>query len=377
MLAATHAVTLGFLAQAMMGALLQMLPVVAGSPVSRPHATAALVHVLTLPGTLTLLLGFLLQQAVFFHAALMLLGAGFAVFASAIGISLWRAPANNPGVRAMRLALITLLVTVLLGTYLALGHAGDVPLARFPLTDLHLAWGMLGWVGILIAGVAYQVVPMFQLTPGYPGRMTRWLGGSLFFLLAVFSLAAGLPAAAFLRPPSGIGLALGFLGFAAITLRLQARRRRRLPDVTLDFWRVSMISLILAALLWSTTQMIPQWQAVAGYPLLLGILFIVGFAVSAVNGMLYKILPFLAWFHLQSRLRGTAPNIRELLPENRARLQFRLHLSALVLLVLAILDPETFAYPAGILSTASSGLLWWNLFLAWRVYIKRTQALTG
>src|SRR3569833_968532 len=36
-LALTHALTLGFLALAMLGALMQMLPVVAGSPLPRPR----------------------------------------------------------------------------------------------------------------------------------------------------------------------------------------------------------------------------------------------------------------------------------------------------------------------------------------------------
>ena len=37
------------------------------------------------------------------------------------------------------------------------------------------------------------------------------------------------------------------------------------------------------------------------YGMLLGVLMIVGFAMSVINGMLYKIVPFLVWFHLQSR----------------------------------------------------------------------------
>src|SRR3569833_1424030 len=43
-LALTHALTLGFLAMAMLGALMQMLPVVAGSPLPRPRAVAWLVQ---------------------------------------------------------------------------------------------------------------------------------------------------------------------------------------------------------------------------------------------------------------------------------------------------------------------------------------------
>ena len=41
-------------------------------------------------------------------------------------------------------------------------------------------------------------------------------------------------------------------------------------------------------------QVVPMVQITPPYPLLLGVLFIGGFAVSVVSGMLYKIVPFLA-----------------------------------------------------------------------------------
>src|SRR3546814_3858608 len=49
-------------------------------------------------------------------------------------------------------------------------------------------------------------------------------------------------------------LAAGILLFAVITLRLQGRRRRKLPDVTLDFWRLGMASLIACVAVWLTAQ---------------------------------------------------------------------------------------------------------------------------
>ena len=47
-----------------------------------------------------------------------------------------------------------------------------------------------------------------------------------------------------------------------------------------------------------------------------GSLFMIGFAMSLIFGMLYKIVPFLIWFHL---FRGgsihTIPNMKEIIPE--------------------------------------------------------------
>ena len=57
-LALTHALTLGFLAMVMLGALSQMLPVVAGSPLPAPRLVAWLSHVPLALGTVSLMTGF-------------------------------------------------------------------------------------------------------------------------------------------------------------------------------------------------------------------------------------------------------------------------------------------------------------------------------
>lgn len=366
-IAATHLMTLGFLGLVMIGAMMQMLPVVAGSPIPRPRLAAGLVHGLLVPGVLALALGLLSGRSWPVHLALALLGTGFGIFLAAAGLSLKRAGAANPTVTAMKLAVISLAITVTLGLTLATNYAFGWWLperARF--ANLHLSWGLLGWVGLLVVGVAYQVVPMFQLTPSYPKRLTRWLAGLLFLLLLLWSVAWLHPA---MHGLAGLGIALGFAAFGRATLGLQRRRRRRQFDATLWFWRVGMVSLLAAATLWLAGELHPEWAQAPHYPWLMGILMIVGFGVSVVNGMLYKIVPFLIWFHLQSRLMGRAkvPNMKEILREPAARRQMALHFAALPLLVLAAPWPPLL-YPAAALFGASMALLGWNLGGAWGVY---------
>ena len=119
-----------------------------------------------------------------------------------------------------------------------------------------------------------------------------------------------------------------------------------------------------------------------------GIAFLLGFAASVVNGMLYKIVPFLAWFHLQANTpRGArhVPNMKELLPEDRARQHGLLHGVAVVLLLLAgvtqalveerVLAPPTAqiltditASSGGLFLAASAWLLAVNLWRVWQRY---------
>jgi hypothetical protein len=376
MLGITHMLTLGYMGMIMQGAILQMLPVVAGTPVRQPVLVAAIIHTLGVAGIVLLCCGLILSMPLLLQIALPTLGTALLLFATLVVITLRRALPQNMTARAMRLAALMLAATVLLGLILLSNHAfGWWLQARETLADLHLSWGLLGWVGLLVAGVAYQVVPMFQLTPAYPAILTRWLAPVLFLLLLLLAPARHAPA---LRLILEILLAAGFAVFALTTLRLQTRRRRKLPDVSLDFWRGSMASLLTAIALWLAAQAIPAISDMQGYGLLLGVLMIAGFAMSVINGMLYKIVPFLVWFHLQSSRSATnshaVPNVREILPEERSRLQMRLHFAALCTFLAAVIFPATFFYPAALLFGASNLWLWLNLVAASRTY-RRVYAL--
>jgi hypothetical protein len=233
----------------------------------------------------------------------------------------------------------------------------------------------LGWVLLLVIGVAYQVVPMFQITPAYPPWLSRWLAGAIFILLIIHSTAPLLPGSSglVLAQLADFGLAAAVLAFASVTVQLQSRRRRKLPDITLDFWRAGMGSLILCVVVWLAGQLWTNWSEGDSYPLLLGVLFVGGFAVSVVNGMLYKIVPFLAWFHLQAQLQaraGTIPNMKEMIAQPWMRAQFRLHLAACVLLAGTTVWPHPLAIPAGIATGLSALLLEVNLLSATRRYLR-------
>lgn len=368
--ALTHALTLGFLAMTMLGALSQMLPVVAGSKLPQPRAVAWLSHVPLIVGTIALMTGFLTREPAAFGIAVGVLGFGFAVFLGAAATSLVRA-VRSATVRGMRLAAFSLGVTVVLGATLGLLRAGwwSLPASK-AIVEAHVAFGLIGWVLLLVVGVAYQVVPMFQMTPPYPPRQRAWLLGVTFVLLVVHAAEPALPRAAVLAADAGLAGAV--LLFALTTLRLQAQRRRTLPDVTLAYWRVGMASLIACVALWLAAQAWPGWAKSEAYPLLLGLLFIVGFAVSVVNGMLYKIVPFLAWFHLQAQLQaraGSIPTMKQMIDEPRMWWQFWLHLLACTLLAVAVVT-EHGAVFAGSALALSALLLWANLLSAVRRFAR-------
>jgi hypothetical protein len=89
--------------------------------------------------------------------------------------------------------------------------------------------------------------------------------------------------------------------------------------------------------------------------------------------MLYKIVPFLAWFHLQAQLdarAGTIPNMKEMIAEPATRRQLRAHLAALALLVLAVFWPRAAAPWAGLALSLSALFLSINLLAAARRFAR-------
>jgi len=315
--------------------------------------------------------GFLFGERWLLKAGVLALAAGFLVFVAALLVCLGRAPSQNHTVRAMWMAVLSLLVAVVFGVMLAMLFGWGIAPPNSSVHSLHPGWSLLGWTGLLVVGVGFELVPMLQMTPHYPKPMTRYLSVAILALLVLWSAVLWIDDGRWgaFAVACAVAMAVAYMLFAVMTMVLQQRRRRRLPDVTLDFWRVGMGSLIGASLAWGVRVAWPgPWPE--SMDILIGVLAMFGFAGSVISGMLYKIMPFLAWFHLQSMCGpGTlAPNMKKILPDARQRLQFRSQVLALVLFCAAALWPGPFVYPAALALAATAVLLEMNMLIVVRAY---------
>jgi len=151
--------------------------------------------------------------------------------------------------------------------------------------------------------------------------------------------------------------------FAVLTLRLQAARRRPVWDPTLSFWWLGMGCLLGAVAGWLLA--VPHTT--------LGVLVLAGVAVAVPSGVLYKVAPFLAWFHLQGeqvargRLDVAVPHMKSFVSDRAAHTHFALHAGALILLLAALAGWEVLARPAGVLFAAGAVVQGVNLL---RVYLR-------
>lgn len=379
LLALTHLLTLGFLGLIMLGALMQILPVVAGVEIAYPEVTARFSHALITIGAVSLSGGFLSGERWLFQLALATLGLGLFAFLTSCWLGIRGSESNNVTLRAVRLALLSLLITAALGIAMLFSYAANIQRLPLPLTDLHVMWGLGGWIGLLVIAVAYQVVPMFQMTAVYPAVLTRWLAPVIFSALTGVALLmiffdGVYPLSTVLQ----VLAAIAYLVFGITSLTLLYRRKRAQREASTLFWYLALASLAACAALYLASLALPAMRQSPSFPLIIGTLFLAGFAFSVTNGMLYKILPFLSWYHLQSRITDRsrkAPNIKQFIPEGLARRQFDGHLLSLVLLLAACLWPEIFTRLAALAFTLSSALLLKNLLGAVQVYRRHETAL--
>lgn len=376
-LALTHLLTAGFMLQVMLGAMQQLFPVAVGANFPRPLLTATLVHATITPGALLLAAAFLTFEPLLFAAAVACLAAGVTLFVVAAATALRGMVSTNPTVLGFKLSLLGLGVTVLSGLLLAVSLGWQLELPLLQLTDLHLGWGFMVWACILVAAVAFVTVPMFQLTPEYPVWFSRRFAVAVLGAVVLWTLAdlTGLTVAAALLAALII---VSAAVFAWVTLRILGAGKRAKRDASHRLWTVSMGSALAACAVWLAARFIDpleQWQ---GWPLLFGVLLLMGCFMSVMVGMLYKIVPFLVWLHLQNLGRGhvKAPNMKKVLPQAQIDHQMLAHVVALALLLMAVFWPRWFVYPAGLALILSSAWLWFNLLCATAVY-RRQQTQIG
>jgi len=217
--------------------------------------------------------------------------------------------------------------------------------------------------------MAYVVVPMFQLTPGYPARPSWWFPVAMLAMLVLWSVALVVDLPWLVRLSQLVAAAAG-IAFAGLTLRLQGGRRRARADATYRYWQLGLSSSIFALFLLSTVALWPAASELDGWTLLFGISLVAGGFVSFIVGMFYKIVPFLAWLHLQNcgQAKVPAPAMNKILPDVDAHRQWLAYAGSLGLLLAAALFPRWLAAPAGLAFAAANGWLGWNLWSAFRRY---------
>ncbi|WP_294960925.1 hypothetical protein [Sulfurimonas sp.] len=329
----THALTIGFLGFVMLGSLTQMLPVLAGVQIPKVNTVSKIAHLFLVFGTLSMLFGLMSESTFFNTSALILLGVGFTMIVTVIAMAILKVKNFNATVKAMSVSLIFASLTFLMGLFLLLTYI-DVDYAQYRnvIANVHSVWGIFGFAGILIIGVTFQVLPMFYVAP----RFKQFCKKRVVLLISV-GLIIWLLTSLFAQSYSIVGklwIAVFFWAFATTVWKKMSARRRPISDVTVWYWRVSSIALTLGSFLWIFDEYFKH-----EYIVMVAILLGGGFILSIMIGMLYKIIPFLVWFHLNAMGYMTIPTMNEMINKNLARAQFFLFIASLIGFIFAFYIP--------------------------------------
>ncbi len=375
LLAATHLLTLGFMAMVMLGALFQVLPVISSHSIPAATQAAPWIRVLLGSGTVVLAASLGTSAHAWLPLAMTLLVCGLGLFLLLLGVGLIKARQAGESVLAIRYAALSLAIASGFGIMQIFGYTMPSWVSYSPLTtDIHAGWGLAGWALLLVMGVSFQVIPMFHVAPAFPRWCRKGLPPVLFICLLASTL---LPQDALWQQLGLLGIVSSALLFSANACQVLRQRKRKIRDETVRFWYLALFNLGLAALLALLTLTPLQRLPLAYWS---GVVFIAGFALSVIFGMLQKIVPFLIYLHLQRACLtnpmalASLPTMKALLPSTRAAVQFNLHCAVLVSLYLAVTTPLP-AFIAGALMAADFAWLFVSIQQATRKYQASLETL--
>jgi len=356
--AVVHLFTLGMLAMIIFGAMQQMMPVLAGAVVKKPVLFANIVHTTLTIGTLSFSGSFLFSNKIMLIVGAACLAVSFFTFFATAIYLLFKVKYLTSTVNAMKIFAATGIVTALIGLYLSGSYiSGNIGSMHFSFVNTHAAFGLFGFGVVLIMGVAFQVIPMFYVALDFPKYIQNKIPLFVLGLILAIGLFTFLNLDIYVLK---LITAVVFILFSVYGLNSLNHRRRPVFDVTLWFWKLSLYMFIIAMLNWV---FIPQDGM-----FMIAIIFGFGFLYSLLQGMMYKIIPFLAWFHLSSSGHMVIPTMREMINEDLIKVHFFMYVSSLFFFIIACFLSDVFIYIGALLFIVSNVLLFINCAIAIHKY---------
>lgn len=356
---AIHLFSLGILSMIIFGAMQQMMPVLAGAIVKKPKLFANIVHPFLVLGTLFMSSSFIFEIKLLLHFGIVFLSISFISFFIMSIKLLFKVEFLTSTVKAMRLFSLSGLITLIIGLYLSISHISlNIGFHHYAFVNMHILFGVFGFALLLIMGVSYQIIPMFYVAPDFPKFIQNKIPLFLFSLLFLSSIILYLEIDFLVLKVvfSCIVILFCFYGLKSLS-----NRRRPVFDVTLWYWKFSLSALGISMIIWLFDIFESNY--------ILAILFAFGFLYSLLQGMVYKIIPFLAWFHLNSKGYFSLPTIREFIDEKYIKIHFFFHIFSLLFFIMAYFV-NSFIYIASILFLICNIIFLMNAISAVKKYAK-------
>lgn len=328
----THLFTLGWLTLTILGAVCQLLPMALGAPIRSLRVAHASFWILA-PGIGVFACGVITSSGSVLAVGGVLVGAGLLLAVGHIAATLVGGRTRDVTWIAIGIGIVFLVSTLVFGLVLALSlHTSLVATIRVRTLTAHLHLALVGWVLVVIVGASRRLMPTFLVARSADAR---WSPRALAaFTVGVPVLATGLVVAS--SALSWTGAVLLDIGMAALLWQMgvfyRARTRPRL-DVGMRFTLAALPFFGAAAVLGTLLLAVgPSHQRLATAYVVTALL---GALVLFVTGILYEIIPTLAWTaRYGGRLnRGRVPAVAELYSARLAMAQLLASLVGVILVL--------------------------------------------
>lgn len=329
-----HLFLLGFVIMVIFGALYQLIPVALEIPVYSFKLGYIQFYMYTVGITL-----FVVSLLIRDFFSLLPLGALFLyisilIFIFNFFVSLGKLEKFDITSRFLIGANISFFIGISLGIFLALNfvygfYSGDI----FHIIIAHIIFTLFGFVFMVVMGVSMVLLPMFSLAHKFNNIYIN-----ISFYIMVVSVFGGGILVLFLKN-SAVYYSVFLLIFSAFifyliqVFEIYRKRPRRTKDTGMDIMFFSHLFLFGSVIF---GVLIPFSQKLI---FLFGITLIFGFLNFLIYGSLYKIVPFLTWFHRFSPLVGKkeVPMLNDMLPKNIPDIQILVSSSGFLILIASIL----------------------------------------
>jgi len=371
-LALVHIATLGWITMIIFGAMFQLVPVVLEVRLYSEKLAEVQFWVYVV-GVIGLVFGFgffkvglhlTISAALVTIAMLMFV---FNIIATMTQVTKW----NFTGIHILA-SLVYLTLTAITGLLLSI-NLGYPFISRIHLDYLkiHAHLGFVGWVSMVIMGVTYKLIPMFSLSHGYSLTPSKWAFGlvNVGLLGAVVEMTLGKETA--LLYIYVAMLVIGILLFLFQIYLILKYRVRKVLDIGLRHSVVSFIALLLVTALGAflAVSNVSNNTMRENLILVYGFLILFGYISMLIVGQMYKIVPFLVWFHKYSSKVGLqpVPMLKDMFSEKIASVEFWMMNVALLgaVLGLGISNSSVLAASFGLMLLVSL-ILSYNMFSIFR-----------
>ena len=331
-LAITHIATLGWISMIIFGALFQLVPVVLEVKLFS-EVLAEVQFWIYLIGVIGLVYSFwFFETGLYMNISAILLNLAMFIFAFNIIMTFTKVKKWNITGLYLASAIFYLIVTAIAGLLLAINLGSPyIKIDHLQYLNLHAHVAFIGWVSMVVMGVAYKLIPMFTLSHGYSMKYANWAFWLINIALLGINTIFHYEDTTFLYYIFTPMIALGILLFLIQVFIIFKKRVRKKLDTGLKYSSYAFLMLGLTTVLGIFIAFV-DYQNILNLTLIYGYMIIFGYLSMLIVGQMYKIVPFLVWYHKYSSKVGIekVPMLKEMFNEKYAGYGLHLMIAAIL-----------------------------------------------